>query len=168
MTARLTRVNARRARLALVALAGFAALSCGASAKKDDPLQADPFFGGDSAGSRSANEVLNRRAPSVGWLADPNTPRTGGGTGSTWETGAPYRREPLEEDAEADMLARERAALGGVDPDEPPAGPGGDAGESPGGGDEKSFSERAQEATLSTLSILLGVGMTALPYLLGT
>ena len=33
---------------------------------------------------------------------------------------------------------------------------------------EKSFSEKAQEATLATLSILVGAGMTALPFLLGT
>ncbi len=44
----------------------------------------------------------------------------------------------------------------------------------PGSGDfaapgaEKSFSEKAQEASMATLSILVGAGMTALPFLLGT
>ncbi len=33
---------------------------------------------------------------------------------------------------------------------------------------EKTFSEKAQEASLSTLSILIGAGMTALPFLIGT
>jgi len=33
---------------------------------------------------------------------------------------------------------------------------------------EKSFSQKAQEATLATLSILVGAGMTALPFLIGT
>lgn len=33
---------------------------------------------------------------------------------------------------------------------------------------EKSFSEKAQEASMATLSILVGAGMTALPFLLGT
>ena len=43
----------------------------------------------------------------------------------------------------------------------------------PGSGDfaspgEKTFSEKAQEASMATLSILVGAGMTALPFLLGT
>ena len=33
---------------------------------------------------------------------------------------------------------------------------------------EKSFAEKAQEASLATLSILIGAGMTALPFLIGT
>lgn len=33
---------------------------------------------------------------------------------------------------------------------------------------EKTFSEKAQEASMATLSILVGAGMTALPFLLGT
>lgn len=37
-----------------------------------------------------------------------------------------------------------------------------------GGLGEKSFSEKAQEASLATLSILVGAGMTALPFLIGT
>ncbi len=36
------------------------------------------------------------------------------------------------------------------------------------GSKEKSFSEKAQEASMATLSILVGAGMTALPFLLGT
>lgn len=32
----------------------------------------------------------------------------------------------------------------------------------------KTFSEKAQEASMATLSILVGAGMTALPFLLGT
>lgn len=35
-------------------------------------------------------------------------------------------------------------------------------------GRNKTFAEKAQEASLATLSILVGVGMTALPFLLGT
>lgn len=160
----------RVALLRAMLLATLVVASCSGAAKKDDPLTADPFFGGDSTGSKSVNEVLNRRAPSVGWLADPDTPRSGAGSGAgaAWG-GAPTRREPLDEDAEADLLERERAALAGgdlVDADEPAGGE--EKKQSPGSGDEKSFSEKAQEATMSTLSILLGVGMTALPYLLGT
>jgi len=33
---------------------------------------------------------------------------------------------------------------------------------------EKTFAEKAQEASLATLSILVGAGMTALPFLIGT
>lgn len=33
---------------------------------------------------------------------------------------------------------------------------------------EKTFGEKAQEASMATLSILVGAGMTALPFLLGT
>lgn len=33
---------------------------------------------------------------------------------------------------------------------------------------EQTFSEKAQEASLATLSILVGAGMTALPFLIGT
>lgn len=36
------------------------------------------------------------------------------------------------------------------------------------GSKEKTFSEKAQEASMATLSILVGAGMTALPFLLGT
>ena len=35
-------------------------------------------------------------------------------------------------------------------------------------GREKTFAEKAQEASLATLSILVGAGMTALPFLVGT
>ena len=37
-----------------------------------------------------------------------------------------------------------------------------------GPGGEKTFAEKAQEASLATLSILIGAGMTALPFLIGT
>jgi hypothetical protein len=36
------------------------------------------------------------------------------------------------------------------------------------GHDQKSFYDKASEATLATMSILMGAGMAALPFLIGT
>src|SRR5581483_6218992 len=53
-------------------------------------------------------------------------------------------------EGEEEMIRRERRAAGA------------------GSGREKTFGEKAEEATLATMSVLIGAGMAALPYLLGT
>jgi len=145
-------------------------LSCGASASKDDydstdPL-GDPFFA-DGFGGSSLDEVLHQPAPSVGWL----------------ENESLYDRERTRPDeGEDEMLGHERSAAGagevveaerrndlrerGEPVDDDDAGD--EGARKPGSRKQKSFSQQAQEATLATMSVLIGAGMAALPYLLGT
>ncbi len=138
--------------------------ACSASSSRDaDEGLSDPFFReGISDGTGSLDEVLEGNAPSVGWLSGP--------------------RDPEDDPAEEELLGRERSAAGAgevveaernkaardrgeeiVEDDDPEGGT-----KRTGRGRQKTFSEKAQEATLSTMSVLLSAGMVALPFLLGS
>ena len=144
-----------------------------------DPFD-DPFFhDGLGSGTSSLDEVMHGPAPSVGWLsndgarpphgdADDDAP---GGSGTTGAPGSPGTNAKLNADGEGVLLEAEgdssyvgqphhhhQAAAPVDDPD----------GEEGNGGDEKSFSDKAEEASLATMSILMGLGMAALPFLIGT
>ncbi|MFM8411594.1 MAG: hypothetical protein ACKOCT_15125 [Alphaproteobacteria bacterium] len=156
----------RRAAAVAIAAALLAGAACSAG-KRDaanNPF-GDPFFDG-GFGTRWSDEVLHQRAPSVGWLND-----------KTREPADDLRDDPSPSEPagmdETEMLRRERSSMGSGsgellgdsgDPDvaahdgsKPPPNP-----------QEKPFSEKAEEAAVSTLGILIGAGMTALPFLLGT
>jgi hypothetical protein len=143
-------------------------LSCSASSSRDtdstDPFD-DPFFR-EGFGKSSVDEVWEQPSPSVGWLANE----------SLYDR---ERAEPIE--PEEGYIGRERAAAGAgevVEAERRTAAQergfgehdedGGVSEGKRGSGREKSFSEKAQEATLATMSVLIGAGMAALPYLLGT
>jgi hypothetical protein len=122
---------------------------------EDDPFD-DPFFNdGLGSGTRSLDEILREPSPSVGWLArdgatPPRSSRSGGGG---IESGPDEEGVLLEAEGEATYDPEGR----GDDDDEASASP-----------NEKSFYDQASEATLATMSILVGAGMAALPFLIGT
>jgi hypothetical protein len=157
----------RAAAVALAAALFVAACSAGKRDAANDPF-GDPFFDeGSGSGTRWTDEVLHQRAPSVGWLDD--------------KTRAPV--DDLSDDpspsgagdgfGEAEALRRERSSMGeGAgellgDADDPDVAAR-DGSKPPANREEKPFSEKAEEAAISTLGILIGAGMTALPFLLGT
>ncbi|MEY4949481.1 MAG: hypothetical protein RL698_1692 [Pseudomonadota bacterium] len=158
----------RRAAAIAVAMALFLFAACSGT-KHDaanDPFE-DPFFD-DGFGTKWTNEVWHENAPSVGWLADPNRePRDAA-------DGEPVGGEPFDAGSEVEALRQERSATTAgagellEDPGEPDRH-GHETGKAPSAGhEERPFSEKAEEAAMSTLSILIGAGMTALPFLLGT
>jgi hypothetical protein len=138
--------------------------ACSATKDFDDPSDplGDHFFSRGME-SDSLDEVMHGQSPSVGWLANEDL----------------YDQERVtESDGENELVRRERAAAGAGEVVEaerrsdPWARDGDDSDASdPGRGiskREKTFGEKAQEATLATMSVLIGAGMAALPYLLGT
>jgi hypothetical protein len=154
-------------RLAGILLGAALIVACATNATKDfdndDPLR-DSFFD-DSIGGSSLDEVWQQPAPSVGWLANE-------------DLYDPDRAGPS--DSEEDVVRRERRAAGAGevveaerrtdlrDRGEPEDDEDGASRPSSSRKREKTFSEKAQEATMATMSVLIGAGMTALPYLLGT
>jgi hypothetical protein len=144
------------------ALLAFACSSNKSLLNEDDPFD-DPFFSdGLGSGTDSLDEILREPAPSVGWLAR--------------EGAVPPARSARERVAgPSDSSGVEEGVLLQAE------GQGGDGGEDvyTGADDEdeeavlrargqKSFYERASEATLATMSVLVGAGMAALPFLVGT
>lgn len=121
---------------------------------EDNPFD-DPFFSdGLGNGTRSLDEILREPAPSVGWLA-----REGA-------VPPPYatERDGVASGPEGEGVLLEAEGEGGYDASgddeldrEEMAAP-----------NEKSFYDQASEATLATMSILVGAGMAALPFLIGT
>jgi len=156
----------RRAAAVAIALALLAGAACSAG-KRDaanDPF-GDPFFD-DGFGTRWTNEVLHERAPSVGWLNDKTRPPSDDLADDP---------SPSDGPSEAEMLRRERSSLGsgagellGDTREDDVAAHDGEKPNSTSNPQEKPFSEKAEEAAVSTLGILIGAGMTALPFLLGT
>lgn len=156
----------RRAAAVALAAALFAAAACSAN-KRDaanDPF-GDPFFDG-GFGTRWSDEVLHQRAPSVGWLND----KTREPSDDLADDPSPSESREVDE---SEMLRRERSSMGwgsgellGEEGDPDVAAPDGSKPKS--NSQEKPFSEKAEEAAVSTLGILIGAGMTALPFLLGT
>jgi hypothetical protein len=101
---------------------------------------ADPFndpFFNSSFESDSLDEFLSEPAPSVGWLS-----RDGDQSGESQLLRD--HSDPIWDDAQGEE---------GQDEIGPKT--------------EKTFAQKAQEATLATMSILVGAGMAALPYLIG-
>jgi len=159
-------------------------VACGCGSNKPllnpkDPFD-DPFFhDGMGSGTNSLDEIMREPAPSVGWLssdgarpphgdADDDAPDGSGATGSA---GSPGAKAKLNADGEGVLLEAEGDGSYVGQPhhhhqvaptDE------GDDGQDSTGGDEKSFSDKAEEASLATMSILMGLGMAALPFLIGT
>ncbi|MEW6271648.1 MAG: hypothetical protein AB1689_20385 [Thermodesulfobacteriota bacterium] len=145
----------------LAVLLVFACSSNKSLLNEEDPFD-DPFFSeGLGSGTDSLDEILREPAPSVGWLAREGAqPPTSSareraaamsGSGSVDE-GVLLQAEGGEEAAE-DVYTG-----GGEEDDEAFARARG----------QKSFYERASEATLATMSVLVGAGMAALPFLVGT
>ena len=128
-----------------------------------DPFD-DPFFSdGLGNGTNALDEVMREPAPSVGWLArdgnvqavPPSSAQRGGAM-----TGAPEGENVLlEAENESGAMAARTAGGDGEGEDEEgtmvPAG-------------EKSSYDQASEATMATMSVLFGLGMAALPFLIGT
>jgi hypothetical protein len=141
-----------------------------------DPFD-DPFFhDGMGSGTSSLDEIMREPAPSAGWLssdgarpphgdADDDAPDASGSPGS------PGAKAKLNADGEGVLLEAEgdSSYVGKphrhhqVAPEDDVDGEEGTA-----GNDEKSFSDKAEEASLATMSILMGLGMAALPFLIGT
>ena len=130
--------------LMLALIAGYG--GCAAEEKKhsanpwDDPFD-DPFFREEGL-SLNNDEYLKQGAPSVGSLSP-------------------------EEDEEVRLRAERQAlrdagftAHGRYQETNP------DDEADSGKPQEKSFSDKAEEASVATMSILVGLGMTALPFLL--
>jgi len=131
--------------------------ACSASSSKDfgpDPFK-DPFFQ-EGMGSSGVDEVLEHPAPSVGYLSNSDLYANEGEEEM-------IRRERRAAGAGEVIEAEDRGELLGNGDDEDPGAPA-----RPGSGREKTFGEKAEEATLATMSVLIGAGMAALPYLLGT
>jgi hypothetical protein len=126
-----------------------------------DPFD-DPFFSdGLGSGTSALDEVMREPAPSVGWLArdgnvqavPPSNAQRGGGF-----AGAPEDENVL---LEAENESGAVAARTGSGEDESEEGAMVPAG-------EKSTYDQASEATMATMSVLFGLGMAALPFLIGT
>jgi len=149
-----------------VALLASLALACSSPAlvNDDDPFD-DPFFhDGLGSGTSSLDEILREPAPSVGWLAaDGNVQQRP--SHRSWRNGEPADAEA----ADGDDSVLLRAEGGGDDPDVVYGADDrdDDAIDVPRRG-QKSFYEKAQEATMATMSVLVGAGMAALPFLIGT
>ncbi|MBM4242486.1 MAG: hypothetical protein FJ148_01555 [Deltaproteobacteria bacterium] len=129
-----------------------------------DPFD-DPFFSdGLGSGTRSLDEIMREPAPSVGWLSrDGNVqskppPRGSGGTGVG---DAPDGENVLLEAEDDGDVAASGDRVSGADGEE------GEEGEMEPAG-EKSTYDQASEATMATMSVLFGLGMAALPFLIGT
>jgi hypothetical protein len=128
----------------------------------NDPFN-DPFFhDGAQDGTSALDEVLNEPAPSVGWLPrDDSKPPPGVGAEDDLET-ASGAHSKLDANGEGVLLKAEG------DGSYVPAHPSEEEEERMYGHDQKSFYDKASEATLATMSILMGAGMAALPFLIGT
>lgn len=125
---------------------------------EDDPFD-DPFFSdGLGNGTRSLDEILREPSPSVGWLAREGAvpPSRSSRSGGSGVTSGPDEEGVLLEAENADGY--------------PPPGAGEDEQDEDSlrASNEKSFYDQASEATLATMSILVGAGMAALPFLIGT
>jgi len=140
----------------VVALFAIACSSNKSLLNPDDPFD-DPFFhDGLGSGTSSLDEIMREPSPSVGWLA-----REGAVPPSQRAGGAGSRSGPDDEgvllEAEGDGTYVPADAAGDEDDEEAMAARG-----------QKSFYDKAQEATMATMSVLVGAGMAALPFLIGT
>lgn len=159
--------------LRVAALLAFLAVACSGNSSLVDPNDPfdDPFFREGWDGTSSLDEILREPAPSVGWLArdgfvqqrppsDADDPYAAGPDGEPRAAG----------EAGSDNVLLRAESGGSTDGDDPADVYGGEYGdeEDVGGRNQKSFYERASEATLATMSVLVGAGMAALPFLIGT
>ncbi|HEY8518113.1 MAG TPA: hypothetical protein VIS07_21600 [Candidatus Binatia bacterium] len=130
---------------------------------EDDPFD-DPFFSDGLGGGDSLDAFLREPAPSVGWLAREGAVPP---TRSARERAAELAGEPLPAEGGVLLEAEGGESGEGVYGDDP-YGDEDDANARARARGEKSFYERASEATLATMSVLVGAGMAALPFLVGT
>lgn len=132
------------------------ACSTQSTVNPDDPFD-DPFFSDSfSRGTSSLDEILREPSPSVGWLAREGAvpPSRGGRRGSYADDGVAMEQgENVLLEAESGDGDSE-IAYGEEEEFEPVYG-------------QRSFYDRASEATLATMSVLVGAGMAALPFLVG-
>jgi hypothetical protein len=127
-----------------------------------DPFN-DPFFSdGLGNGTHALDEIMREPAPSVGWLGrDGNVQsKPPAHVRNDAVSGAPEGDNVLlEAENEGDAVAGRTqvadAGEQGEDGEMMPAG-------------EKSTYDQASEATMATMSVLFGLGMAALPFLIGT
>ena len=127
-----------------------------------DPFN-DPFFSdGLGNGTRALDEIMREPAPSVGWLGrDGNVQSKPPSRASSGDVGSAPEGEDvlLQAENEGNTVADRThdGEPGELDEDGQmvPAG-------------EKSTYDQASEATMATMSVLFGLGMAALPFLIGT
>lgn len=151
----------------LVPVVAVAVLAASCSGNKGflnekDPFN-DPFFhDGIGDGTRALDEIMREPAPSVGWLGrDGNVQsRPPAHDSATSVSSAPDGESVLLEAENAGNTAARhaQAAEPGEDGEEGQMEPAG----------EKSTYDQASEATMATMSVLFGLGMAALPFLIGT
>jgi len=133
-----------------------------------DPFN-DPFFHeGMNDGTNALDEIMREPAPSVGWLAhDGAVPPPGHADATTG-----HSTSKLDANGEGVLLEGEGDISGAGQPRHHPQAAADDEGDGEDmtgtNGDGKTFSEKAEEASLATMSILMGLGMAALPFLIGT
>ncbi len=144
-------------RVLVVALLAVACSSNKGFLNEDDPFD-DPFFNdGLGSGTSSLDEILREPAPSVGWLARegavPPSARTRAGGGQDVSAAPDGEGVLLEAEGDGDP-----SGVQGGELDE----------DAQASRSQKSFYDQASEATLATMSVLVGAGMAALPFLIGT
>ena len=144
-------------RVVVLALLAVACSNNKGFLNEDDPFD-DPFFNdGLGGGTSSLDEILREPAPSVGWLSSEGPVKSASRTragGPNDVSAAPDEEGVLlEAEGEGDP-----AFAGGDELEE----------EEMASRSQKSFYDRASEATLATMSVLVGAGMAALPFLIGT
>ncbi len=155
---------------ALLALLAFACSGNSSLVDPNDPFD-DPFFREGWDGTSSLDEILREPAPSVGWLARDGfvhqQPPSDADEPYGYAAGAGHDDRATGEGGDNVLL---EAESGGTTEGEDPAEIYGAYGEEDAGArrGQKSFYERASEATLATMSVLVGAGMAALPFLIGT
>jgi hypothetical protein len=153
----------------LVPVVAVAVLAASCSGNKSmlnekDPFN-DPFFSdGLGSGTRSLDELMREPAPSVGWLAHDGAvqsrPQSHDRGGSDGLDAAPDGDSVLLQAENEGHEVAHRAQSGDT-------GETGEDGELVESG-QKSTYEQASEATMATMSVLFGLGMAALPFLIGT
>lgn len=127
-----------------------------------DPFN-DPFFSdGLGSGTRSLDEIMREPAPSVGWLGrDGNVQSRPPATDSGGSVSSAPDGDSVLLEAENEGNAAARHAQTGEPGEQDEDGQMVPAG-------EKSTYDQASEATMATMSVLFGLGMAALPFLIGT
>jgi len=147
--------------LLMVALLAFACSNNKSLLNEDDPFDDAFFSDGLSSGTSSLDEILRQPAPSVGHLAREGAlpPSRSARERVNEKLGTGSSEEGVLLQAEDNGDGEESYADAGSDEEDE------DYARARG---QKSFYERASEATLATMSVLVGAGMAALPFLIGT
>ena len=122
--------------LSTILIAAFLVACSAEKSRRSSDPFDDPFFHSGFAGESGLDSFLSEPSPSVGWLSE-------GGEQSPEERLIREHGDPIWGDSydqpESDLTSNKK---------------------------DRPFMEKAQEATMATMSVLVGVGMAALPFLL--